>query len=180
MLKYVAIDSSLANTGLASGEIDLDGNITVDEIRLVETKKTKSKQVRASSDTIQRCRHTYNEIRKFIDEKKAEVLFVETPSGSQNSSAMKSYGATCQLIGVLNPPPVEVTPNEVKVLSVGDKKASKEKMIKWASEKYPDLDWKYHAGKLQAKNEHMADAIAIVHAGTQTQEYQRIHTLLNK
>lgn len=174
MIKFISIDSSLANTGIAVGTIDSEKNIKVDSIHLHVTEKSKHKQVRASSDTIYRCRSTWNFITDIIKKENPSVIFMETPSGSQSSSGMKSYGATCQLIASLNPSPIEVTPTEVKVASVGNKTASKVDMINWAYNLYPGLNWLWHANKLQAKNEHMADAIAILYAGISTQEFERI------
>jgi Holliday junction resolvasome RuvABC endonuclease subunit len=178
MIKFISIDSSLANTGIAVGKIDPVMRISIDSVHLQATEKTKNKQVRASSDTIARCRITHKFISDLIHAEKPKLIFVETPSGSQSSAGMKSYGATCMLIATLNPAPIEVNPIEVKLASVGSKTASKEAMIAWALGLYPHLNWYWHAGKPQAKNEHLADAIAIVHAGIKTQEFNRIFTLL--
>jgi len=92
---------------------------------------------------------------------------------------MKSYGATCQLIASLSPAPIQVTPNEVKIASVGKKTASKADMIKWASTKHPDVEWAKHKdGTFKNKNEHMADAIAIAYAGVKTEEFERLKSLI--
>ena len=107
------------------------------------------------------------------------MIFIETPSGSQSSNAMKSYGATCAIIASINPPTIEVTPNEVKMSSVGNKQASKKDMIKWAYNKYPDVGWLFYQNKLQNKNEHLADAIAVAYAGVNTNDYKRIINLIN-
>jgi Holliday junction resolvasome RuvABC endonuclease subunit len=182
-MKFIAIDSSLANTGIAIGNIKVEYPktiIEIESIHLVETKKSKHKTVRVSSDTIARGKQTYNFIQGFIKMYNPTVIFVETPSGSQTSSAMKSYGMTCQLIATLTPPPIEVTPHEVKMASVGKKTASKDEMIKWAEYLYPHVEWdKNKDGSLKNKNEHMADAIAIAHAGVRTQEFERIQSMLN-
>jgi Holliday junction resolvasome RuvABC endonuclease subunit len=176
-MKFISIDSSLRSTGVAIGHIN-DGKITVDRIVLVETAKTKNKQVRASSDTIVRCKQTHDFIHEWINHERPMLVFAETPSGSQSSSAMKSYGATCMLIASIKPAPIEVTPMEVKVASVGTKTASKKEMIDWAHGKYPDVQWdKNKDGSLKNKNEHMADAIAIVHAGIKTDDFERVKQL---
>jgi len=179
MIKFVSIDSSLANTGVAIGNIYSNNDIVIEKILLVETTKTKNKQVRASTDTIDRCRQTYKFIDKILKEEEPKIIFMETPSGSQSSAGMKSYGATCQLIASLEPIPIELSPTEVKVYSVGNKTASKSDMIKWAVNHYPQLNWFYHANKLQAKNEHMADAIAIAHAGVQNSQFKQLIKLIS-
>ena len=180
-MKYLSIDSSLAHTGIAVGEILPDGTFTVETIDLWETEKTKNKQVRASSDTVARCRETFMYLQAWIRNIKPAIIFVETPSGSQSASGMKSYGATCQLIASLQPEPIEVTPTEVKIAALRNKTASKRDMINWAYNKYPELKgWEWNnKGVLQDKNEHMADAIAIVHAGVQTPEFKKLNHLFN-
>jgi Holliday junction resolvasome RuvABC endonuclease subunit len=181
-IPFVSIDSSLANTGIASGKINfVTGEVIVNKISLVETTKSKNKQIRANSDSIGRTRETYNFVKNEIELVKPRMIFAETPSGSQSAAGMKSYGATCQLIGSLTPQPIEVTPEEVKMASVGKKTASKEDMMNWASKLHPDVEWirNKSTGELQNKNEHMADAIAIVYAGIQTKEYKQLISLLN-
>jgi len=179
-MKFLSIDSSLSNTGIAVGTINTEGVIHVGHIYLHETEKTKHKQVRASSDTIARCKSTIQFISQILIDEDPVIIFVETPSGSQSANGMKSYGATCQLIATLTPDPVEVTPMETKLMSVGSKTASKQDIINWAYRAYPNLkdQWFYHNGKLQAKNEHMADAIAIAWAGVRTSEFKKLMKIL--
>ena len=179
-MKFISIDSSLANTGIAIGNVGPTGVITVSRIALTETKKSQNKQVRASSDTIARCRQTYRFVKAIIEQERPGVIFMETPSGSQSSAGMKSYGSTCMLIGALEPPPIEVTPNEVKMASVGKSTASKADMIDWAYNLYPNVQWnKNKDGSLKNKNEHMADAIAIAYAAVNTDTFIRIQSLFN-
>lgn len=178
-ITFVAIDSSLANTGVAVGFIENE-DIVIEKINLVSTSKDKTKQIRVSSDTVNRCRQTHRFVLNILNEVKPDVIFVETPSGSQMANGMKNYGATCQLIAALEPEPFEVTPIEVKVGSVNDKTASKQKIINWAYNLYPSLGWLFHAGKLQDKNEHMADAIAIAYAASQTPEFKRFKQIVTK
>lgn len=179
-MKFVSIDSSLANTGVAVGSINQAGDITITSISLTETKKSKNKQVRASSDSITRCRQTYDFVDAIIKKEMPTVVFAETPSGSQSAAGMKSYGATCMLIAAISPPPIEVTPIEVKVASFGSKTASKTDMINWAHGLYPDVQWdKNKDGSLKNKNEHMADAIAIAHASVKTDVFKRIQSMFN-
>jgi Holliday junction resolvasome RuvABC endonuclease subunit len=180
--KFIAIDSSLANTGIAIGEIDQNRNVKVHAIGLNETIKSKNKQIRASSDTISRGRQTHTFIHSLLESVQPDFVFVETPSGSQSSAGMKSYGMTCQLIAGLDPKPIEVTPDEVKKASVGKKTASKKEMMDWAYGLFPDLEWFVNksTGKLQNKNEHMADGIAIVYAGIKTDDFVRVFEIINK
>jgi len=58
MIRFISIDSSLANTGIATGYIDEKDEINVETISLHEKKKDNSKKVRASSNTIARGQST--------------------------------------------------------------------------------------------------------------------------
>lgn len=180
-MKFISIDSSLRNTGIAVGSYN-EGKISVEHIFLNKTEKSKEKTVRASSDTVSRCRETYNFVQGLIKEHNPQVVFVETPSGSQNSSAMKSYGTTCMLIASINPPPIEVTPIEVKLATVGKKTASKQDMIDWAYNLHSNIEWLFKTQKgkksLVADNEHLADAIAIAYSGIETNEFKRLINLV--
>ncbi len=177
-MHFLSIDSSLAHTGIALGRI-INNKIHIDAIHLCETTKTKNKQIRASSDTIDRCRQTINFLREHIKTHQPKIIFIETPTGSQSAAGMKSYGATCQLIAAINPAPIQVTAMETKLATGGTKTASKRDIINWAFKLYPQLSWKYYKGQLQDKNEHMADAIAIAYAGIKLPEFQRLSTILN-
>lgn len=179
IITFLSIDSSLSNTGIAFGEIENGMIKSIQGISLCETQKTKNKQIRASSDTINRCRETYRFVQHAIKAFNPSVVFVETPSGSQSSNGMKSYGTTCQLIASITPDPIEVTPEEVKRASVGRKDASKRDIINWAYKLYPSLQWYVYRENLQDKNEHMADAIAIAYAAIKTSDFIRLTSLTN-
>ena len=177
-MRFLAIDSSLANTGVAWGEYN-KGVFSVQGVDMVSTEKTKNKSVRASSDTIERCSQTLSFLRKHLNVIEPDVIFVETPSGSQNSSAAKSYGIVCMLIATLSPSPIQVTPIEVKQATVGKKTASKQEMIDWSYSKHPDADgWQLRKGEPLKKMEHVSDAIAIAYAGIETDEFKRIESFI--
>lgn len=179
-MKFASIDPSLNNTAIVVGEIfyHVDSmkvaEITVTDSVLIKTEKSRNKKIRASSDMITRCRALFRGVKDFLKEHDPMVIFIETPSGSQSAGGARTYGIVCMLIAGLSPAPIEVTPMEVKVAVTNDKVASKEKMIGWAVETYPHLDWLYFKGKLSPQNEHMADACGIVHAGAKTEQFQRL------
>lgn len=174
-MKLIGIDPSLRYTCLVSAVLTGD-KIEVTDYILIETAKETNKKIRASSDLINRCREIYLEVKNWID---ADVVFAETPSGSQSASGMKSYGVSCFLIATINPAAIEVTPLEVKLASVGNKSASKKEIIDWAYNLHPNLDWPMFKGKLQNKSEHIADAIAVIYAGIKTNDFQRLLKLTN-
>ena len=176
-MKVIGIDPSLANTCVVVGELS-DKGFSPSSYTLLQTKKSTLKQVRASSDLITRCRVLVDGVKRVIAEERPLLIFVETPSGSQSADGMKNYGISCCLIATLSPHPIEVTPHEVKMASVGNKSASKREMIDWASTNYPELRWEMHNGKIQNKMEHLADALAVVQAGVKTANYTQLSSLM--
>ena len=84
---------------------------------------------------------------------------------------------------MLNKPLIEVTPTEAKKASVGRATATKDEIIDWAFKKYPNLNWLKSAqskrpSKLTDANEHLADAIAVGHAGVKTSEFRAAAAML--
>ncbi len=175
-MKIVSIDPSLRNTALVYSELT-DGVVKVIDSVTIETEKSKQKQVRASSDLIHRCDVLHRHVNKFLEKHSPEIIFVETPSGSQSASGMKNYGVSCYLIATLTPRAIEVTPTEVKKATVGTKTASKNEMIAWAFEKHPEAPWILRNEFPLAKQEHMADAIAIIYAGMVTPAFDWIKSV---
>lgn len=173
----IGIDPSMSNTGLV--KMDIDQMKVIDSL-LIETEKTKNKQVRASSDTISRCQELYTQSINFVKQPFSLVMG-ETPSGSQSASGAKNYGISCMLLAMFNV--LEVTPHEVKMASVGSKTASKLDIIKWAMGKHPEVPWIINTtgknkGEPGLKNEHLADAIAVIYAGMQLPEFKRLKNLI--
>ena len=95
---------------------------------------------------------------------------------------MASYGICVGVLGALRAqgiPFFEVTPIEVKLAACGIKTASKSQMIDWAVKNYPKAPWptyKENGSSLisSAKAEHMADAIAAIHAGISTLAFKQM------
>lgn len=192
-MKFVSIDSSLNHTGIAVGTY-VGGEISIQKLYLFENgeeiekkhKKVSKYKRRKTEECIEVCTISYHNIKKTLIEvgiNTIDIIFIEVPTGSQSSSGMKSYGVTCQLIGVLEDyfKVIPVSAEGAKVASVGNKSASKGDIINWAYNLYPNLDWEIHKvgkykGQLKDKNEHMADAIAIAYEGIQ--RYTRQSNLL--
>lgn len=98
------------------------------------------------------------------------------------SRAMASYGICVGVLGAIRAsavPFIEVSAAEVKLGSVGKKTATKQEMIQWATNNHPEAPWptyKEHGKDLisEAKAEHMADAIASIYAGRETNQFQQL------
>lgn len=102
------------------------------------------------------------------------------------SRAMASYGICVGVLGAIRAsavPFIEVSAAEVKLGSVGKKTATKQEMIQWATNNHPEAPWPTYKeyGKdliSEAKAEHMADAIASIYAGRETNEFQQLIQIL--
>lgn len=173
------VDPSLSNFGMVRGWIDLDTNeFHPTALRLCETKPDSSnKTVRKNSQDLERTQQLYKAFQEEITP--SDLIAVEIPVGSQSARAMASYGACLGVLAsAVEWPMIQLTPTEVKMASVGSKTASKADMIKWATTLYPNLNWftntRNGVTTYSNKNEHLADAIAAVHAAIQTNEFKQI------
>lgn len=173
----MAIDPSLRFTGVALGHIQ-DRTVTVDSIHLIETEKTKTKTVRKNSDDLRCARGIIDTLNDLRSQHQPIVTFVEVPSGTQSARASWTLGVMLGIIAGLPLPVVELSPTEVKKGYAGNKAASKETMIELATLEHPDLAWVRRGDRLTAKNEHLADAVAILHVGAASTQYRELARML--
>lgn len=175
-------DPSLTAWGIALGELDLEtGYLDAPEVELVEPLRIDSKQVRQNSKDL----HEAEQLAKkaFAFARRVKAVFVEVPVGSQSARAMASYAICVGILGALRAegiPLIEVNPTEVKLAFTGNKNASKQQMIDRAMALYPEVVFPRHRGKVVAKAEHMADALAAIHAGVMTPLFQNIVRFLDQ
>lgn len=186
-IPVVGFDPSLKNWGVAEAELDLEsGCLSTPKLSLVNPRddaRTK-KQVRVNSIDLEKAEQLASGT--FAAASRAKVVFVEVPVGSQSARAMASYGICIGILGSLRANGIEiieVTPSENKKTFTGSKTASKDDMIQKALEWYPDANWpidtrKGKGGIIMGEAEHMADAIAAIHAGVQTSVFQNLMRLL--
>jgi hypothetical protein len=66
------------------------------------------------------------------------------------------------------------------VAFTGDKNATKQMMIDEAVRLYPDAGFPRWRGEICSKAEHVADAIAAIHAGVKTSTFQNLMRLFRK
>lgn len=183
LIPVLGLDPSLRSWGIAEGQLDLEtGVLTCLNLTVIETVNGKSKQVRQNSKDLESAEQLA--VAAITAAKKAKVIFAEVPVGSQSASAMKSYGVCIGVLAAMRAlglQIIEVTPTEVKKTFTGDKNATKEKMIETALEWYPTANFPRDRGKadgrILAKAEHVADAIAAIHAGVQTPVFQNVMRL---
>lgn len=181
-ISVVGVDPSMSNFGLAVGTLDLETDeLEIHGLTLVETKVGSNKKtVRVNSDDLRRASEIWRVAKPIID--KANMVFCELPVGSQNSRSQTSYGICIGVLACVDKPLIQVTPNEIKHF-VGNKlTTSKEEIIQWATKKHPKAPWlrRKQSGQdvLVNKNEHLADAVAAIHTGMQTDQFRQVRDVL--
>lgn len=176
-IKVLGIDPSMSNFGFVLADVDpVTGEIVgTPYLHLVQTAPTNDKKtIRKSSDDLRRCRELYAPLAELVA--KADLVCSEMPLGSQNASAMKSVGICMGLLSTIDKPFIQVMPEEVKLSAVGTKTATKAEMIEWAYARHPEANWLRKSKKpdapLTAKNEHIADAVAVIAASVRTDSFK--------
>jgi Holliday junction resolvasome RuvABC endonuclease subunit len=183
-LKIVGVDPSVRNTGIAVGRIVLPTlSVLIDDLVLIKTESRSGKQVRKNSDDLRRA----NEISDALAEAAHGAAFaiVEIPTGAQSARAAWTLGMAVGIMTTFRRiavPLIQVQPVETKLAATGKKGACKEDIIDWATEKFPAAPWKRYKRNgemhLADDNEHLADAVAIIHAGIRTDEFRQAISLL--
>ncbi|WP_456868390.1 hypothetical protein [Galbibacter sp. BG1] len=175
------LDGSLRNFGMTKMSYDLGtGELDVIDMKLIETQKNKNKSIRSSSDNLLRAQEIAKGVSDFLSD--VTVCFAEVPSGGQDYNAVLGFGITIGIYASIKIPLLEVAPVETKKTTVGTRTASKQEMIEWANETYPNAPWltTKRGGVMvpTLKNEHLADAAAICHAGIQTPAFKQVQAIL--
>jgi Holliday junction resolvasome RuvABC endonuclease subunit len=184
LLKVAGLDPSMSNFGMVKGNLDLTTGILTDVELLLQSTSPDStnKTVRKNSQDLMRARELSSVLMEYMAG--VEMVFVEIPVGSQSARAMASYGMCIGVLSHLSNPMIQVTPTEVKVAATGLKTASKQQMIDWATGTYPNANWITKKVKNTVSftnaNEHLADALAAIHAGVRTDEFKQARALLLK
>lgn len=165
--------------GIVQGMLNLETDVfTPYHSDVIEIDKPTHKQVRQSSVDLHVAEHLHKKAYEYC--KEARIVFVETPAGSQSAAGSKAAGICLGILGSLKSQgivTIEVTAMESKIAMTGDKKAPKLAMVAAAFVKYPDLNWPRHNGKVMNKAEHIADAIAAIHAGIHTPLYKSLRAI---
>lgn len=182
-MKIVGMDPSMSNFGIAYATLNVDTmTFTVDGLEVVQTEPEQDKKarkvVRKNSEDLERAKLLHAGATKAADG--AMMAFIEVPVGSQSARAMASYGVSlgiCAAVAAMLPI-VQVTPTEVKVAATGIKTATKGEMIEAMMKKYPTAPWPMRKSKgvmvpIAGECEHLADAIAAIEAGLQTDDFKR-------
>lgn len=182
-IRILGQDPAFSNYGLALVDVDIHTKQMYPvSIRLIETKKSAIKTVRVSSDKIFRAKTICEQVREA--EKSCNLIAAEIPSGAQSASAANALGIALGIVAGHTKPLIEVTAAEAKKAATGYSDASKGDMVAWAYELWPDLQWAKGRSKdmpegLANKNEHMADALAIIKASLNTATFDNAAAILS-
>lgn len=178
-IPVMAVDPSLRYTGVALGHTNPEtGSVTIDRVHLIETEKTKTKSIRKNSDDLRCARHIHDTLNQLRSEWGPVITMVEVPSGTQSARASWTLGVMLGLIATWPLPLIELSATEVKKHFAGDRSASKDRMITRATELHPELEWLTRGGRLLNKNEHLADAVAILHTGVASTQFRELARML--
>ena len=180
IVTVMGIDPSLRNTGIAIAFVDTEQN-KIEQIIGLSLARTQPgpKGQRKSSADYEAALVIRSLIFQKIKEFNPKVVFAEIPSGSQSARGTMSAGIAIGIMACTQPSPIEVTPQQVKLQSVGIRTETKGEMIEWAVGAYPDAPWhRTTNGRVMTANEHLADAVAVIHAGFVTPEWEVIKNLL--
>ena len=181
IIQVVGFDPAFTNWGTAWDTINTETlEIKILKLHLTTTSPEKKAKVRKSSDRLLRAQILSNHLKEACV--KQQVIFSEIPTGSQSAVAAMGLGIAVGVLSSAPIPVIQVTPNDTKMCAVGKRTASKNEMINWAYEKYPDVNWitKRRKGVLQLTNanEHLADAIAVIYAGIQSDQFKQLLQVL--
>lgn len=177
-IKVIGFDPSLSNWGFALCKVNVQ-TLKVDVMNLVlaETESEKKKGVIKQSDDLRRAKEVKTMMDTLCFDQAlaiSEIPFYSPtayPQANFNAGLVTGVLASCPI------PLIQVSPQDVKMAAVGHRQAAKEEMIEWAMEKHPSAPWKMRKLKGKeipvASNEHLADAVAAVYAGLQTQQFQQ-------
>lgn len=184
VIKILGMDPSFSNWGLAAMAYDLQlKSLLLAKLDVVQPPSDDSKQVRQSSKDMLRAEYLLDYVKAYLPF--VDVICVEVPHGSQNARASLGAGVCLGVLAgikqLVNIPVIYVNAGETRKEITGKNSATKQQAIDWATGLYPGPLWPMYNGKLNAgKAEHMADAIAAVHAGMKTETFKVLEMLANK
>lgn len=191
IVRVVGFDPSMRNWGVARGVLtpgDAHGDpiVTIHSLDVIKTESEKTKSVRQNSHDLDAAEML---AKGAIEAAKgAQAIFVEVPVASQSARAALSCGLCIGVLGALRAmgiPFFEVSPNEVKLIAWGKKTATKDEMIQWAMKNHPSAPWPMQtkAGVttvVASTAEHMADAVAAIHAGIASKSFKQMLPFLTR
>lgn len=165
----ISIDASLNNLGISFWK---NGNLQ--EVFLIRNTKKFPKRMKKFDIRLELIKERFLFVKEILLKYNPEIVYLESPTGSQNSSGMLSYGFEVSLnafIQALGYKVLDISPMEAKKCLTSDKNATKEDVMKSALQQYPEIlsilpkEFKDKSGNPRSYCEHIFDSIAIYKAG---------------
>lgn len=184
IIPVLGMDPSLRHWGLSEAELDLSNGILTTPIgSVIEPRDLEGKNIRVNSNDLWLAEQLSEPVLTAV--RKAKVIFVECPVGSQSARAMAAYGIQMGILGMIRAlgiPLIEVTATENKRVFTGNPNATKKQMINQLIQFYPQiiLPVGLKKGSIGDKSEHIADATASIHSGVKTPAFSTILRIYQK
>lgn len=160
----ISIDASLNNIGLTVWRED-----EIVSAKLLRHNEKHSKKEKKGDIRIARIKENFEFVKEALDKYQPQIVYIESPTGSQDSSAMISYTFELALIAyiqTLSYKVCTVTPMQAKKSLTGNKNADKKEVMAAVREKYPYAPFPENSkGEWYAYCEHLCDSVAIYLAG---------------
>lgn len=168
MINILGLDPSFRNWGWSMARVN-SSVLMFDDCGVITSSPSKE-DIPQNQKDIASCLQLYPGLLALT--KKADIICIEAPHGSQSSRAMVSYGVCMAYIAAithLNPNVVLVSANDVKRV-VGLKNPSKRDVINWVINTHSDII----IPKQLNRAEHICDSIAAIHAAMQTNQFKEL------
>lgn len=184
-IKIIGIDPSLRNTGLAAMQFNIKtGKGQLLDLKMAYTYPQKEKRGKNLHD-LNSIKSILETIESFFEHHKPDLVCAELPLGSKSSQAMLGLGVSTAVLATVKQPIILVSPFAVKKVVTTDKrKVEKSDVIDWATSRHPEGNWFIRRVKgnmvFQAKNEHIADAVAAIYAGLASKQFEEFITNYQK
>lgn len=177
-IKIVGFDPSMSNWGIAKATLDVNTmEFTVDDLTLVETESESKKGVIKQSDDLRRARIVKEGMLEACEDASFAISEIPFCNPAGYAAANFNSGLVTGVLAACPIPLIQVFPSEVKMKATGIRSATKEEMIAWAMKKFPDAPWRMRTLKGKQvptkANEHLADAVASINAGLDSQQLQQ-------
>lgn len=185
----LGLDPSLRNTGYFIGKVFPDGSVqplfeeeSVGVLSTAPLSKGAKKKAYKNEHLVKNAHSVYTRLCDLLDHwaelgYKPDLICSETPVGSQTASAAVSYGFCCALLGALSVnypdiPIMHIRAEEVKDVWGKTKNhiPTKADIIRKATRMCPTAGWLTFRGDVTKSNEHPADALGAIIAGTKRPE----------
>jgi len=177
-IRIVGMDPSTSNWGICKATLDVTSmEWVVDDLICIETESESKKGVIKQSDDLRRAREVRQGMVDACEDASFAISEIPFCNPAGYAAANFNSGLVTGVLAACPIPLIQVFPAEVKFKATGIRSATKGEMIEWAMGRFPDAPWRMR--KLKGKmvpmnvNEHLADAVASINAGLDSQQLQQ-------